>query len=509
MHTLATKRISIFLVVILAVAGLASAEESLRLASMFTDNMVLQRDRKVPVWGWCKPGEKISVSIGKYQANTIATPDGKWMVQVGPLDAGGPYEMTINYADTTTTLKNILAGEVWICSGQSNMEWQVNRSNDGQKEVAAANYPNIRLFHIPKIHSLKPTDKLPAKWVVCSPKTVPGFSAVGYFFGRKIHKDLNVPVGLISAAWGGSRIEPWTPPCGFAKSPKLKKISELVRTADEKYKQAIAAYLTNIEKWLPVARQALAEGKPLPQHPRFPGHPLADWQGATGMYNGMINAIIPYGIRGAIWYQGESNKNDGMLYCEKMKALIGGWRELWDQGDFPFYYTQIAPLNVYYGPGQLPRLWEAQTASLAIPNTGMAVTTDIGNLGNIHPTNKQDVGKRLALWALARTYGKKLVYSGPLYKSMKVERNRVRITFDHVGGGLASRDKKELDWFEIAGEDKKFHKARAIIDGVTVVVFSGKVAAPVAVRFGWNKTATPNMMNKEALPASPFRTDKW
>ncbi len=509
MYIPATKSISILFAAILMASSAAFADEALKLASVFTDNMVLQRDMKVPVWGWCKPGENVSVSIGKYQANTTASSDGKWIVQVGPLDAGGPYEMTVTCAGATTRLANILAGDVWVCSGQSNMEWPLNLTNDAEKEIAAANYPNIRLYYIPKILGTKPADAVPAKWVECSPQTVPGFSAVGYFFGRDLHKELNVPIGIIEAAWGGSRIEPWTPPCGFAKSPQLKELSDFVNTAEDRYKQAIAAHFVNTEKWLAEAKQAFAEGKPLPPQPGFPGHPLGDWQSPTVMYNGMINAIIPYGIKGAIWYQGESNQGDGMLYCEKMKALIGGWRELWGQGDFPFYYVQIAPLNDFYGPNNLPLLWEAQVAALAIPNTGMAVTTDIANLADIHPRNKQDVGRRLSLWALAKTYGKNIVYSGPMYKSMAVEGNKIRITFDYVGGGLVSRDGKELDWFEIAGEDKIFHKAAAVIDGSTVVVSCDQVAAPVAVRFGWDRAATPNLMNKEGLPASPFRTDKW
>ncbi len=241
-------------------------------------------------------------------------------------------------------------------------------------------------------------------------------------------------------------------------------------------------------------------------------HPLASNGQPTGLYNGMIHPLVPFAIRGAIWYQGEANRGDGAKYTEMMKALIGGWREAWGEGDFPLYFVQIAPFSnsKYYSKDQLPFLWEAQTAAMAIPNTGMIVTTDIGNLDDIHPKNKQAVGRRLALWALARTYGQdNLVCSGPLYKSMTVERDKVRLSFDYVGGGLASRDGKALSWFEIAGEDRKFVPAHATIDGETVVVSSDKVAAPVAVRFGWDNLAEPNLTNKEGLPASPFRTDRW
>jgi len=244
--------------------------------------------------------------------------------------------------------------------------------------------------------------------------------------------------------------------------------------------------------------------------PAWPKHLLEDNGQPSSIYNGMIHALVPFAIRGAIWYQGESNNPDGMLYFEKMKALIGGWRQVWNEGDFPFYYVQIAPLDALYENDRLPRLWEAQLAALTIPNTGMVVTTDIGDLKDIHPKNKQDVGKRLALWALAKTYGRdNLVCSGPLYKSMAVEDDKIRVRFDYVGGGLASRDGRPLNWFEIAGDDRKFVKAEATIDGDSVVVRSATVSRPVAVRFGWNRAAEPNLMNKEGLPASPFRTDKW
>jgi sialate O-acetylesterase len=268
--------------------------------------------------------------------------------------------------------------------------------------------------------------------------------------------------------------------------------------------------------WLPGAEKAVAEGKSVTAPPTWPKHQLDDMGQPTGIYNAMIHPLVPFAIRGAIWYQGESNAAEGMAYCDKMKALIGGWRTVWGQGDFPFYYVQIAPLDgqagLYkvYADDQLPRLWEAQTAAMALPNTGMAVTNDIGDLADIHPKNKQDVGKRLALWALAKTYGRAgLVCSGPLYKSMAVEGDQIRVRFDYVGGGLASRDGKPLTWFTIAGEDHKFVDAQAIIDGDTVVVRSDQVPKPVAVRFAWSMTAQPNFMNKDGLPASAFRTDRW
>lgn len=320
----------------------------------------------------------------------------------------------------------------------------------------------------------------------------------------------------MKAAWGGTRIEPWTPPAGFAPIPKLRKIVEDVERLKRQYRQALPATLDAIDEWSAATRKALARGDAgLPEMPSWPRHPLDSSTQPTGLYNGMIHPLVPLAIRGVIWYQGEANvyAGDGIIYRDKMQALISGWREAWGQGDFPFYYVQLAPFNYARDrdikPHQLPAIWEAQAAALSIPNTGMVVTTDIGDLQRIHPKKKKQVGKRLALWALAKTYGREdLVYFGPLYKSMTTEDGRIRIGFEHVGGGLASRDGKPLTWFEIAGADRRFVEAQARIVGDTVEVWSEQVARPVAVRFGWDMTAQPNLMNKEGLPAAPFRTDQ-
>jgi sialate O-acetylesterase len=303
---------------------------------------------------------------------------------------------------------------------------------------------------------------------------VANFTAVGYFFGRHLKQELDVPIGLLGSNWGGTRIEPWTPPEGFRQVPALKDIAD------------------NLDKYPARNGDRIVHQSPL------------------ALYNGMICPLVPYAIRGAIWYQGESNNGEGMLYHEKMKALIGGWRTIWDNEAMPFYFVQLAPYRYGGDPTRLAGIWEAQTATLAVPHTGMAVTVDIGNVKDIHPRNKQDVGKRLALWALAKDYGQTdLCYSGPLYQGMSVEGNQVRIRFDHVCGGLVSRDGKPLSWFTIAGEDKQFVEARAEIDGETVVVQADGVARPAAVRFGWHQEAEPNLSNAAGLPASPFRTDDW
>ena len=484
----------------------------LRLPKVFSENMVLQHGKPLPVWGWAAPGETVKVKLGAQEKATATTPQGEWKVVLDPVaPSAEPQTLTISAAKTIE-IKNVLVGEVWVCSGQSNMEMSVAASNDSQAEIAAANYPNIRLFNITKCVAQLPTEDVNATWQACTPQTIPNFSAAAYFFGRELHKELNIPVGLIESAWGGTRIEPWTPPVGFAANPKLQDICKTLNDLDNQYRQNVSKNLPEWQAWTTGTRNALEAGAPLPVMPSPAQATITDCQQPTALYNGMINAIVPYAIRGAIWYQGESNNGEGMLYYEKMKALICGWRQVWQQDCFPFLFVQIAPC--IYGddkvPGTLPGLWEAQMASLQIPNTGIAPTMDISNLRDIHPKNKQEVGKRLALWALANTYGKKIpVYCGPMYKAMKVEKNKIRIAFNLVGAGLESRDGKALNFFQIAGEDKNFVNADATIDGKTVVVSSPSVAKPVAVRFGWDQRAEPNLRNKAGLPALPFRTDQW
>jgi len=488
----------------------APARAEVKLPRVIGNNMVLQRGIELPIWGWAEPGEEVTVKLGEAEVKAAADAEGKWMVKLPAMEAGGPHEMTVT-GKNTVRVKNILVGEVWVCSGQSNMEWGLRGAETGAKEAAAANYPSIRLLQVQKRPSGVPLDDVASPgWRVCSPKTAGGFSAVGYFFGRDLHKSLDVPVGLINTSWSGTRIEPWIPPEGYAAVPKLEGLVKHIVNANVRYRKAVAGSLDGLEAWIPAAREALKIGKPIPTMPPVATHPLANHYQATGLYNGMVHGLVPFGIRGAIWYQGESNRGEGMMYYEKMKALIGGWRKVWAQGDFPFLYVQLAPYRYGGNPVALAKIWEAQVAALEIPNTGMAVTVDIGNVVDIHPRNKRDVGGRLALWALAKTYGKEgIVYSGPLYKGMEVGLGEITVTFDHVGGGLVARDGKALTRFEIAGEDRKFVPATATIDGKTIVVASKDVAEPVAVRFAWHQEAEPNLMNKEGLPASPFRTDDW
>jgi sialate O-acetylesterase len=468
---------------LLVVLWAAVATAAVKLPAIIGDNMVLQRDQPVPIWGWADKGEEVTVAVGAQTLKTKAGDDGRWKVTFAKVDtkpegkivsSSGttvtmqwrlrePLTMTVNGSSgNTITIKNILVGEVWAGSGQSNMEWCVAAANNAQKQIAAAKYPKIRLFTVVKKKAGEPQTDCAGKWVECSPADVPGFSAVLYFFGRQLHKDLGeMPVGLIHTSWGGTPAEFWISRKALEANPKLKH--------------------------------------------------LAGAGDNSSLYNGMIAPLIPFAIRGAIWYQGESNVSRAYEYRTLFPAMIANWRADWSQGDFPFGFVQLAPFR--YG-GQNPANWaelcEAQRMTLdALPNTGMAVTTDITDIHDIHPKNKQEVGRRLALWAEAKVYGRNLVYSGPIYKSMAVEGNKIRLQFEHVGGGLIARDGKPLTDFTIAGADQKFVPAVAEIDGNSILVHSDQVAQPVAVRFGWNDIATPNLANKEGLPASPFRTDTW
>ena len=490
----------------------------LKLPAIFGDHMVLQQNQSDPVWGWDAPGTKITVSFAGQNYSTVAGADGKWSVKLAPVPANAtPQTLTVT-GSTQRELQDVLIGEVWLCSGQSNMEMGVGMVQDGAKEIAAANFPNIRLMMVPNLWRPQPEADMAGTWKICTPENIAaggwsGFSAAGYFFGRELHRKLNVPVGLIDADWGGTRIESWTPPEGFAAVPALSSLNLAVQLGDPRspaHKQKLEQFLDETEKWLTSARTALTDSALVPTMPAYPQEllPPHDLQNSTALYNGMIHPVQPFGIRGAIWYQGEANNGEGMLYTEKMKALVGGWRQLWGEGDFPFYFVQIAPFNYGNNPEQLSELWEGQTAAAKeIPNAGMAVINDIGNLQDIHPKNKQEVGRRLALLALAQTYGQKdVVSSGPTFQSLSIEGGTLRVRFDHADGGLASRDGQSLNWFEIIdADDGGFVKAEARIDGASVVLSSPTVRHPAAMRFAWHQLAEPNLMNGAGLPAGAFR----
>jgi len=458
---------SSFLLFLIAAAFPLAARGEVKLPKVFGDSMVLQQKAQAAIWGWADKGEEVSVSLGEAKASATAGDNGKWSVKLATPAAGGPFELKVK-GKNEITFKDVYVGEVWICSGQSNAEWSVNDSTSPDVERDLAKHPKIRMIKVAHNPSDKPLDDVNGKWEVCSPNTVLSFSAIGYFFARHLESELDVPVGIISTNWGGTICEAWTSKEKLGTDPDFAPILQ----RSENFR---------------------------------PGNPNQ----ASVLFNGMINPIVPYGIRGAIWYQGESNRDRAAQYGKLFPAMITDWRERFGQGDFPFLFVQLAPYRYGQNPEFLAEIWESQTKTLSLPNTGMAVTTDIATVGDIHPPNKQDVGRRLALWALAKTYGKNdLVFSGPLYESMTVDGSAIRIKFKYAGG-LHSKRNQPLTQFTIAGEDQKFVPAKAKVEGESVVVTSDQVAKPVAVRFAWNELAEPNLFNGARLPASPFRTDAF
>jgi len=513
MFTRRIKQTSILAAGALMIVGTA-LKADVKLPEIFNNNMVIQRDTNAPVWGWGKPGEKVKVSgsWGK-SAETTTAQDGKWTVKLATPSAGGPFTITVQ-GNNKIELKNVLSGEVWLCSGQSNMEMRIASSNNAKKEIANANFPNIRLFHVRKAWKTTPQTKLIANWKTCTPKNIPSFSAVGYFFGRELNTTLKVPVGLINSSWGGTRIEPWTPPVGFAKTPTLKSIYNQIeaKTAGtSSNKKLLQQAVKNYKNWLVKADAALKNNTPINPPTAYPAAlaPYRSHQSPTVLYNAMINPMVPYAIRGAIWYQGESNRADGKMYGEKMKALINGWRSVYNNKKLAFYFVQLAPYNYRSAPYAIPTIWETQVeVAKTVPGTGIAIINDIGNLKDIHPKNKQDVGKRLALLALNKTYGKKdIACDSPSFKEMKIEDNAIKVIFANVKS-LKTRDGKAPSWFEICGADGVFKKANAKISEATVVLTAEGVSKPCAVRYAWHMLAEPNLANEAGLPASAFRAGK-
>ncbi|RRJ95266.1 sialate O-acetylesterase [Opitutaceae bacterium TAV4] len=491
-----------------------SAHAAVKAPAIFGDNMVLQRELPVPVWGTARPGEKVTVTFAGQTKTTTATADGTWRLKLDPLTASAtPAELTIQ-GENQLKFSNVLVGEVWLCSGQSNMEWQLQRSDNATQEIANASHPTIRLFQVKKIWNDAPQQNLDAVWTPCTPDTAKTFSGVGYFFGRELNTTLDVPVGLINSSWGGTRIEPWTSPSGFDAIPALADISKRIQSATPGTplnQQLTTKTLADYTKWLADARKAADAGKLIPQAPDFPPalQPLSKGgqphQQPTTLYNAMISPFVPYALRGAIWYQGESNRGEGMLYYEKMKALIKSWRTEFDNPQMPLHFAQLAPYTYGNNPTALADIWQAQERFAKEDKlSGMAVINDIGNLSDIHPTNKQVVGKRLALHALNKTYGQTSVKcESPTPGDIKFEGGAAIIPFDHAQS-LTTRDGQAPDWFELAGPDGVFKKATAEISGTTVTVRAPGITAPKIVRFAWLETAEPNLRNEAGLQAGAF-----
>ena len=479
---------------------------------IFTDNAVLQQGIRVPVWGTASDGEQVTVRFRDQEVSTRAD-GGQWMVRLRPMRAGGPFTLTAS-GKNTVEFKNVMVGEVWVASGQSNMEWPMTLSANPQESIAKANDPQIRLFTVKKATSDSPVRTLTGQWQECRPETVASFSAVAYYFGRDLRKALNVPVGLINTSWGGTVAEAWTGREMLESDPELRSLWSDYRRAKLSYPLSMMAHQQALEEHRLAAEKAKQEGRQPPMAPRPPFDPnnAGNPNRPSVLYNAMIVPLQPYAIRGAIWYQGESNAGRAHQYQTLFPAMIRNWREAWGQGEFPFLFVQLAPFMAIQQEPQesaWAELREAQRlTALRLPNTGMAVITDAGDERDIHPKDKETVGGRLARIALSNVYGQEVDYSGPAYRSMKVQGDRAILSFRHIGGGLVAKGDK-LTGFTIAGKDGKWHNAEAEIRGNTVVVHSPQVPEPVAVRYGWANFPLGNLWSKAGLPASPFRTDEF
>jgi sialate O-acetylesterase len=558
--------------ILLVACFVSAAQANVKLPAIFSDHMVLQQGVRVPVWGWAEPGEKVTVAVAGQKVTTTTGADGKWMVKLEPLKASAEsMEMVVESSEASRlTFHDVIVGEVWVCSGQSNMAWPLSATFSAP-EIPKANYPQIRIFKVGYKPAYEPQTDCEGKWVLCTPETAATFSGVGYFFGRELHQALHTPVGMIGSYCNGTPAQAWTSLDGLRSAVALKeyvdsleKLSANRAQIEEEYankylpdyesrlkrwkEEYQAPHELALRQWTPEVAKARKDGKPLPPKPELkqaapPKYECRTRRGdnPTVLNNGMVAPLIPYAIKGVIWYQGESNCHNPIQYRTLFPALINDWRRMWGQPpssgsgvprgdpsagsgrDFPFLFVQLCS-----GAGEgdrLPLMREAQASALSLPNTGMAVILDCGEPKNpqLHPRNKRDVGGRLALLARKVAYGQKVVASGPVFRDMKVEGGKVRLSFDSVGGGLVigappkalptdepNVPDSNLLGFSIAGSDQKFVPAQARIDGTNVLVWSDQINVPVAVRYAWRSDPfEANLYNKEQLPAAPFRTDDW
>ncbi len=542
---------------ILAAAAMPALAD-VKLPAILSDNMCLQANKQLPIWGKADAGEQVTVKLGDQSATATAGQDGKWLATLKPVPASDKaLELTVA-GKNTVTVHNVIVGEVWVASGQSNMEFGFRGAHNNKDETPKAKYPSIRIFNLKKKIAFKPMDDCEGKWEECTPETVQNTSAVGYFFARDIHNTLHTPVGLIHTSWGGTPAEAWTRLADLEQNPELKPLADRFSSTAANLQAELTKYESETlpkweqahKKWEEVDGKAWAEakrqwaaaeksnptGKPQPQpahpEPRRPSSPDQNPNLPTVLYNGIIAPIVDYAIAGAIWYQGESNAGRAAEYRTLFPAMINSWRNVWtstnpDEKDFPFAWVQLAnfmartPDPVQDDAGW-PGLREAQSMTLKLPKTAQAVIIDVGQANDIHPKDKMDVGHRLALGILHAAYGKDIVYSGPTFQSLTIEGNKARVKFANVGAGLTiaaapstqpgvpqAATPTEVKGFSIAGEDHRFYWAEAKIEGDTVTVWSTAVANPVAVRYGWANNPECNLYNKDGIPASPFRTDQW
>jgi len=486
----------------IAVCALAS-QADVRLPALISDHMLLQRQSPARIFGWADPGEQVTVQFKGQTVSATANEKGRWHVWLAPMEASADGADLKISGKNSITVSDVLVGEVWVGSGQSNMAWSVKASNDPAQEIAAANYPQLRLFQVALTTTPDPQDDVKGKWMVCSPDTIASFTAVGYFFVRALHKKMNVPFAMIQSAWGGTPAQAWTSRRALYADSSLFPILAEWNRALENYPEANERYQRAVAE----AAEARRAGRNAPRigAPMGPGHSHTP----AGLFNAMIHPLTPYTIKGAIWYQGESNagKVQAPLYRRLFETMILDWRRAWGQGDFPFLFVQLANFAKAGSPHDWVLVQEAQNKTLELRRTGMAVINDIGEATDIHPRNKQDVGMRLALAARHIAYGEQLVYSGPRFRQATTEGAKMRVWFDSVGGGMKARGGGDLKGFEIAGADSQFHAAEAKVEGKTVVVFSPQVTAPVHVRYAWASDPMANLINAEGLPASVFRSE--
>ena len=476
----------------------SSTHGALKMPNIFGNHMVVQQKMPVKVWGWTNPGQAVTVEMAGHSASAKAGADGRFDVSLPMMDAGGPHTLTVK-ADETITMDDVLVGEVWICSGQSNMQWSVNSSNDADLERLAAKNPKIRMINFPQVGRQEPILTHDRQWQECTPDTVGGFSAVGYFFARQLNETIDVPIGMINNAWGGSACEAW--------------INRDVLSADEQFKPLLDGWVTREQQFAELSTKANLSEEETKQLNGLRGQMGGNHRPAN-IYNGVLKSHLGYGIRGAIWYQGESNAERAYQYRELFPLMISNWRNEWGQGEFPFYWVQLADFKAEVpapGDSDWAELREAQTMTMSkLAHTGEAVIIDIGEGKDIHPKNKVDVGRRLARWALANEYGVAVPFHSPQYKTMEKQDGKITLTFDHVDGGWRPFDVGNPVGFAIAGDDMKFVRAdgKILPDG-RIEVSSSAVSNPASVRYAWADNPVCNMFSTAGLPLTPFRTDDW
>lgn len=499
--------------------ALGAAEAAVRLPFVFTHHMVLQREAPAPVWGKADPGERVTVRFAGQAKSATADAAGAWRVTLDPLSVGEPRELTVegSATDRPVVVRDVLVGDVWICSGQSNMQWRLDNARDGRLDLLAADRPSIRLLNVDHLGSQQPLDDIDQAWLTCTPKTAKGFSAVGYHFGAQLQETLGVPIGLIRNAWGGSACEAWLPTDALAGNELYGPLFDRWKKTEGEHDEAAlrAEHGKKLAAFYAARDAAYAAGERLPQRP-WVDNKLFHQHRPGNLYNARVAPLVPFAIKGVIWYQGESNAWRGYQYRDLFPRMIQVWRDAWGQGDFPFYWVQLADFQQETAGVQAESDWaelrEAQTMTLdRLPNVGEAVTIDLGEANDIHPRNKRDVALRLARLALAKSYGLPIKADSPRWSGqMEVIEGKAVLSFDDAGEGLKTFDGVAPEGFTIAGEDRRFHDATAmLLDDGRIEVGSEEVAEPVAVRYGWAHNPVVNVYGSEWLPLTPFRTDDW